>query len=318
MNTRAIATTAHELSASDNVSLIMPKGRQQQRSGYAVQSRKIEEASSIRVGASILQLDHGLYALSVAATDAVASEHAGITLPAVHISEPPSDQASRVQIVASTGEAGCWLGSEGGTVVIKAPRQGGRLLITTYRHRGQRDAAYGVALRRIDTLGSEPIATETEEPAAGAPRRSIKMEVLLHMEGIGDRCMSAEGWVGNRGRKLRIEAFSIYPLERLAPSDIEYRAFGPNGRETPWIGEGKLCGTRGRSLALTGFAVRLAARLRDRFAIEYQGAFFESGLSGPFRDGEPCLARIADDPLEAINLRLFERADQPKFASAQE
>jgi hypothetical protein len=189
------------------------------------------------------------------------------------------------------------------------------VLITTYRHRAQRDAACGVAVRRIDTLGPEPIATGTDEAAMGAPGRSIKMEVLLHIEGIGDRCMSAEGWVGNRGRKLRIEAFSIYPLERLAPSDIEYRAFGPNGRETPWIGEGKLCGTRGRSLALTGFAVRLAARLRDRFAIEYQGAFFESGLSGPFRDGEPCLARIADDPLEAINLRLFERADQATFAS---
>jgi Clostridial hydrophobic W len=134
------------------------------------------------------------------------------------------------------------------------------------------------------------------------------MEALLHIEGTGDCRVPAEGWIGSRGRKLRLEAFSLRPLETFAPGEMEYKAYGPNGRETPWISGGKLCGTRGRGLPLTGFAVRLAADRCDRFGIEYQGAFFESGDVGPTLNGSPCMALLADDPLEAMNLRLFERA----------
>jgi hypothetical protein len=315
VNTRATASTAHNRSDADHASLIVPKGRQEKRSGYAVQSP--EEISSIRVSASILYLDHGLYVLTAARGDAVASEHAGVALPAVHISKPPSDQANGVEIIAPSGDPACWLDSGGGIVIAKAPLDGGSVLITTYQNRGEPGDACRVVVRRIDPPTPELIATSSDKPALVPLRRRIKVEVLLHMEGIGDRRMSANGWVGNCGKKLRIEAFGIHPLERVAPTDIEYRAFGPNGRETPWIGGGKLCGTRGRSLPLTGFAIRLAASVRERFEIEYSGAFFESGLSGPFRDGEPCIARIDDDPLEAIDLHLFERSDPSKSASSQ-
>jgi hypothetical protein len=315
VNTRATGTTAHELPAADNASFIMPKGRQQKRSGHAVQSPKVEDISSIRVIASILHLDHGLYVLTVSGREAVVSEQTGIALPAVHISKPPSDQANGVEIIASSGDPACWLDSKGGMAIVKAPLDGGPVLITSYRHRGEPDDACRVAVRRIDPPTPELTATRNDKPALVPLRRRIKVEILLHMEGIGDRRMSADGWVGNRGRKLRIEAFGIYPMETLAPRDIEYRAFGPNGRETPWIGGGKLCGTRGRSLPLTGFAIRLAAPLRERVEIEYHGAFFESGLSGPFRDGEPCMAGIDDDPLEAIDLHLFELSDPSKFTS---
>jgi hypothetical protein len=315
VNTRATATTARELPAADNTSLIMPKGRRQKRFGHAVQSQKVEEISSISVVASILHLDHGLYVLTVAGRDSVVGEHTGIALPAVHISKPPSDQANGVEIIGSSGDPACWLDSKDGIVIVKAPLNGGPVLITSYRHRDEPSDACRVAVRRIDLSTPELTAIRNDKPALVSFRQRIKVEILLHMEGIGDRRMSADGWVGNRGRKLRIEAFGIYPVERLAPSDIEYRAFGPNGRETPWIGGGKLCGTRGRSLPLTGFAIRLVAPLRERFEIEYHGAFFESGLSGPFRDGEACMAGIDDDPLEAIDLHLFEVSDPSKFTS---
>ncbi len=308
MNTRKLtAEKSNQLSDANDTPLIVVEGGQQKRSSYASRSLRIEEVSSIRVGASILHLDQGLYALSVAATAAVTGEHSGMVLPAVHISRSPSDQASGVEIIASTANSGSWLGSEGGTVVIKAPLRGGSVLITTYEPRGEAGSSREVAVRRVDPPVPELIAPAADEPAPVLLTHDIKMEILLHIEGIGDRRMSAGGWVGNSGKKLRIEAFSIYPFERLAPSEIEYKAYGPNGRETPWIGGGKLCGTRGRSLPLTGFAIRLAARQRDRFEIEYQGAFFESGFSGLFRDGEACMARITDDPLEAINVRLLGR-----------
>jgi hypothetical protein len=59
---------------------------------------------------------------------------------------------------------------------------------------------------------------------------------------------------------------------------------------------------------LTGFAVRLAPHVGDRFDVLYQGAFFESGVAGPHRNGALCISAIADDPLEAINVRVIRRA----------
>jgi hypothetical protein len=56
--------------------------------------------------------------------------------------------------------------------------------------------------------------------------------------------------------------------------------------------------------------VRLAPHLGHRFDVAYEGAFFESGIAGPFRNGELCIPRLADDPLEAINVRVIRRAGQ--------
>jgi hypothetical protein len=273
----------------------------------AGQSPRIAETSNIKTSAKILTFNHGLYALSIAETGAASSEHSGITLPAIHIANPPSDWLGTAEIVAASGDTPLWLGPEGGTVVIKAPLGGGHVLITTYEPDDQPGTPLEVEVRRLDLVPREMAPTGAGEPGSGAITREIKIEILLHIERTGDRRVAAQGWVGNRGKKLRIEAFSIRPLETLAAGDIEYKAFGPNARETPWVRDAKLCGTRGRGLPLTGFAIRLAAHLRDRFDIEYQGAFFESGVSDPTRNGEPCTAKIADDPLEALTLRLTER-----------
>src|SRR5205823_4482915 len=73
---------------------------------------------------------------------------------------------------------------------------------------------------------------------------------------------------------------------------------------------GALCGTRGRRLPLIGFAVRLGSHLSGRFDVIYQGSFFTEGISTPHRNGQPCRAAAPDDPLEAINVRILERATE--------
>ena len=115
---------------------------------------------------------------------------------------------------------------------------------------------------------------------------------------------------------MRIEAFSIRPLEGLLPADIEMKAFLPNGGETPWIPGGVLCGTRGRGLPLTGFAVRVVPQRADRFEVVYQGSFFASGISDTQQNGDACRAAVADDPLEAINVRLIEHLAGPESPGA--
>jgi hypothetical protein len=294
-------------SDTDDSSLEAVNGPPRQTPDEAGQSLRVAELSTLKTTAKILKFDHGLYALSIEQNGGASTEHSGIVLPAIHIANPPSDSLGTAEIVAASGDSTFWLGPEGGTVIVKAPLGGGHVLITTYEPDDQAGIPLEIEVRRLDLPSRELVRAGADEPAPQPLTRDIKTEILLHIERAGDRRVAAQGWVGNRGKKLRIEGFSIRPLETLAAGDIEYKAFGPNMRETPWVSDARLCGTRGRGLALTGFAIRLAAHLRDRFDVEYQGSFFESGISDPSHNGEPCTPRISDDPLEALNLRLTER-----------
>jgi hypothetical protein len=49
-----------------------------------------------------------------------------------------------------------------------------------------------------------------------------------------------------------------------------------------------------------------------RFEVIYQGSFFAGGISQMHQNGDPCRAATADDPLEAINVRLVERGVDPQ------
>ncbi len=253
------------------------------------------------------RLDEGLYALTVGATDATDASPSGLALPATCIAAAPAEDGLPVTVI-TRDEAPGWVGAEGGAVVVRVPPGGGNVLVT----------AYGVAedarlpqiqILDIDSLGKPEGAAI---PAAAPPRiaagREIASELILHIERHGDRRFRSQGWAGNPGQRLRVEGFAIRPLDIIAPGDLEYMAHGPGGRQTPWVTDAKLCGTRGRGLPLTGFAIRLAAPLRDRFDVVYEGYFFDSGVIGPARNGEPCQPAAIDDPLAALRLRVIERA----------
>jgi hypothetical protein len=256
--------------------------------------------------ATLLWLEQGLYALQIGETVCPSEKFTGLRLPLIHLAVPPGGKDRQVKILGSSREDEAWFGREGGTVIVKAPSEGGHVFVTAYSLPGRAVRVPHVEVRRIDGrlsngIGSSGLLDKPEE---------VRTELVLHVERLGDKRFPGQGWVGNRGKGLRIEAFSIRPTEVLAACDIEFKALGPKGRQTPWVTDAKLCGTRGQGLPLTGFAVRLAPRIADRFDAVYQGAFFESGVVGPFRNGELCVAPIADDPLEAINLQLTRRVSQ--------
>jgi hypothetical protein len=276
-----------------------------QRSGFTDRIPLLKTASSSdepAANAVLLWLHQGLYALEVGEMHCGSGEVSGLSVPLVQIAVPPSGEHPHVKILDSSREE-AWFGQDGGTLVLKAPPEGGYLFVTAYGLPGEAIPAPRLEIRRLD--GSRPNGAESggliDEP------NEIRTELILHLERLGDKRFLGQGWVGNRGKKLRIEAFSIRPIEVLAARDIEFKALGPKGRQTPWVTDAKLCGTRGQGLPLTGFAVRLAPAIADQFDAVYQGAFFESGIVGPFRNGELCVAPIADDPLEAINLQVTRR-----------
>jgi hypothetical protein len=287
-------------------------------------SPSVREPQSVAVTTvRMLRVDEGLYALRVDEIAGNLGEIAGMVVPVAQISAPFSEDGNGVEIVATFPGRGPWLGKDGGTVILRSPIGGGHLIVTVYGDPGQHASELSLDLRRLDGPGN---GTETRGPGAArstrapppalAGGRDIPAEILLHIERAGDRLFPGRGWVGALGRRMRIEAFSIRPLEQLLPADIEMKGFLPNGAETPWVPGGQLCGTRGRGLPLIGFAVRVVPQQTDRFEVVYQGSFFAGGISQLHQNGDPCRAAAADDPLEAINVRLIERGAEPEGSAA--
>jgi len=265
----------------------------------------------------MLRVDEGLYALRIGTIAGDLGEIAGMVVPVAQVSAPFAEDGNGVEIVASFPRRGPWLEKAGGTVILRSPTGGGLVIVTVYGGSEEEASELALDLQRLDGPGHGVAATgrTDAQPTAGTPAaaeaRDVPTEILLHIERAGDRLFPGRGWVGALGRRMRIEAFSIRPLERLVPADIEMKGFLPNGGETPWVPGGVLCGTRGRGLPLTGFAVRVVAQRAERFEVVYQGSFFAGGISQMQQNGAPCQATTPDDPLEAINVRLIERAVDP-------
>jgi hypothetical protein len=267
----------------------------------------------------MLRVDEGLHALRIGEIAGNPDEIAGMVLPVAQVSAPFAEDGNGVEIIASFPRKGPWLDRAGGTVILRSPTGGGLVIVTVYGGSEQQAGELALDLQRLDGPRSEVAEggqTAAQPTAAAAPRsaeaRDVPTEILLHIERAGDRLFPGRGWVGALGRRMRIEAFSIRPLERLVPADIEMKGFLPNGGETPWIPGGVLCGTRGRGLPLIGFAVRVVPQRAEQFEVSYQGSFFAGGISPVHQNGAPCRAATADDPLEAINVRLAERIVDPE------
>ena len=315
MRTRAQAKEAAAAGEADAPAL---KGRGRARTELAqadtARDGVAAAAQSVAVTAvRMVGLDEGLYALRVGEIDGTADEVAGMTVPAAQVGAPFAEDGNGVEIVAAFPGRGPWIGREGGTVILRSPPGGGYIVVTAYGHPDQSAVSLALDLSRLDRPsaadeeGARSTTTSAGVAGSQAQGQEVPTEILLHIERAGDRLFPGRGWVGALGRKLRIEAFSIRPLARIAPADIEFKGFLPRGGETQWVQGGVICGTRGRRLPLIGFAVRMAPQLSGRFDVIYQGSFFGGGISSPYRNGQPCRAATADDPLEAINLRIVER-----------
>ena len=244
-----------------------------------------EEATVI---ASVISLSPGLFSVHIEPLST--AFQAIVALPPIHISRFPAPDCGDAEILDEDGFGEPWLGSSGGVVAVRSPPDGGAVIVTVFGPPGSQPALPVIRVARLQ--------------GAAAPQREIPTEILLHVERLGDRRFSGQDWVGGRGRRLRVEGISITPLEGLPPRDLEYQGIQPGGVVTPWVSGAQFCGSRGRRTPLTGFAVRLAPHVRDRFDIVYSGSFINSGVAGPQFNGEPCCSPSPEDPLEAMTIRI--------------
>lgn len=280
--------------------------------------------NALSASVQVLPLPIGFYMFSVVAAPGVSDTTASrLQLPAIHVALGPGVDQASVDFMGASKSSGCWLFSKGDVLLVRVSERGTTLVITSVRTPGE--DALSIRVEKLGgerLLGSAGVVAESDgrvmthssmavddgPVVANFSGDHVPLRVMTHIRTRGDSQFSDEVWAGRLGTGLWIEAFSILPIEGLSEHDIEYKGLTSSGFETPWLSAGATCGTKGMSVPLIGFAVRLRpSDITAELDCEYSGYFQSGTTSGPMRHGAPCRSAMNSDPLEGISIRITRR-----------
>ena len=245
-----------------------------------------------------MTLTPGFYAITVIRGGA-RQRPGQMALPAILVSTPPGSEAN-AQILSS--HAGGWLTRAGDTVMLKVSGDT-PVLLTSYKDAQAPNDTLDIQFSRVD--GPAPGVAAAVQ-AASLPIPTV--EILAHVQRLGDQRYESGAWVGAPGRHMAIEGFAIAPGAGIAAHELEYKAVTSQGWETPWTPAGQYCGTRQQATPLIGFAVRLTGQAAQRFDVQYEASFVNGGRSGPVRNGAPCRSDVIGASLDGILLTFSGKA----------
>jgi hypothetical protein len=279
-----------------------------------VGSGLIESSGLVESSARILLLRSGFYVFNLLPPDRE------------RLVNPPSSGTSSVEICAAPGSASLriaklsggddpWLPS-GQAVFVSVPAEGATALLTGFRARAPEAAPIEVEVRRLDRnnrgdsappIDSERLVLGLMPQTAAGIAGIVQPEARAVLRGAGEvRFLDAE-WIGRLGRGLSIESFSLFPRAPLS-APIEYKALTADGEETAWTASGAACAPESGTAPLIGFSLRQVPGSRAPiFDCEYSGYFQSGAISGPARNGAPCLSPTLNDPLEGMRVRMVPR-----------
>jgi GT2 family glycosyltransferase/glycosyltransferase involved in cell wall biosynthesis len=301
---------------------------------------------ALAASVQVLPMPAGFYLFSVTTAAPGTAHGDAMSLPALHVSVGPGVPATQVEFVAGQTDRGNWLFAAEDLLVAKVKGAGVTLVLTSVR------AADGRALAiKVERLGASAtsLAEAVAQPAAAvaapnaatatAPPRPangahpvpvaaraesarvagrIPLQVSAHISTRGDVSFTDPDWVGRLAPGQWIESFAVEPLERLAARDLEYKGLTGSGFETPWISDGKICGTKAMATPLIGFALRFRPSAATvAYDCEYSGYFKSGIIVGPLRNGAPCRSTVANDPLEGLRVQIVQRAGAATKAAGQ-
>jgi len=281
----------------------------------------------------VLPLLPGLYLFSVKSATPAADRGSGVLrLPAMHVGLGPGVRSEQVEFVAGPSTEGAWLFARGDVLVARVNGAGATLVLTSVRapsgdvlsieverleSRLQTVEAPAVAERPVELPGlaahepdtDSPVMSATSAVAESPEGGTIPLQIKTHIRARGDMNFAGASWAGRVAPGLWVESFSVQPLQHLSPHDVEYKGLTGTGFETPWLSDDQNCGTKGMSVPLVGFAVRLRPSLETAlYDCEYSGYFQSGTIVGPLRNGAPCRSTVANDPLEGVQIRFVKRA----------
>ena len=256
-------------------------------------SRKRTDLES---NATFLTFESGLYAIDFRAPAGSMSD-VGLPLPCARL-EPVIMPASPGRAFVSMTPEGGWLsrGTAAAHILVVGGRAGA--VLTIYRPTDGTPMPE-VHFRSVVTAAA---AKPPPPPVPAQAEPGAVLQVMVHLEGQGDRTERAGVWAGDTGGQRSIEGFRLTLPAGMPASELEYQGIMGEDWRTPWFEAGAFCGSRGLQLPLLGFCLRLVGDAADRFECRASGQFARHGVVGPVGNGEDCHAD--NMPLTAMMVEL--------------
>jgi hypothetical protein len=138
-------------------------------------------------------------------------------------------------------------------------------------------------------------------------RREVELNVLVHLQDIGDRIFRENEFAGTRGQSRRLEGFQLRIDPPIANLSMRYMAHLQNTGDVPFVNEGQFVGTRGQSRRLEGFAIELTGAQAANFNVFYMAHLQNTGDTGFFQNGQFCGTRGQSRRVEGILVRIDRR-----------
>ena len=268
----------------------------------AAQPSAAGRITELRVSANLMALETGVYCVFPAPGSRSPDPATG--LPGVRITRCPGMAGRPEAVSISTFREDGWLDNTAALVrVTDGPAQ---VLVTIYQMAGQiADSAPRLQVLR---LAGDPAVAASAPPVPEVKER--EPDVMAHIQAVGDLPGQFGEWIGKRGSRAWIEGFGITDKGRIAPGDIEYQGVLGRGWLSPWVDNGKFCGSRGMALPLLGLNVRLKGAAAKEYTMRYSATFIDGSAVGPIEEGTACEAPGLA-AMESFLLELVPRAERP-------
>lgn len=262
--------------------------------------------TELRVSANLMTLDTGVYCVFPAPGSRSPDPATG--LPGVRITRCPGMAGRPEAVSISTFRDDGWLDNTAALVrVTDGPAQ---VLVTIYQAAGQ--PAENAPRLQVLRLAGDPAVAGSDAAAPAAKERDA--DVMAHIQGAGDIPGQFGEWIGKRGSRAWIEGFGLSDKGPIAPGDVEYQGVLGRGWLSPWVDNGKFCGSRGMALPLLGLNVRLKGAAAKEYTVRYSATFIDGSAVGPVEEGVACEAPGLA-ALESFLIELVPKSDHSESAT---
>jgi hypothetical protein len=257
-------------------------GSSAQPGADAAQSSAAGRITELRVSANLMALETGVYCVFPAPGSRSPDPATG--LPGVRITRCPGIVGRPEAVSISTFRDDGWLDNT--AALVRVTDGSAQVLVTIYQAAGQ-PGEHAPRLQVLRLAGDPGVASA--EAAAPAPKER-EPDVMAHIQGAGDVPGQFGEWIGKRGSRAWIEGFGISDKGPITPGDVEYQGVLGRGWLSPWVDNGKFCGSRGMALPLLGLNVRLKGAAAKEYTVRYSATFIDGSAVGPVEEGNACEA----------------------------
>ena len=132
----------------------------------------------------------------------------------------------------------------------------------------------------------------------------VGLNVLVHIERVGDHQFHEHEFAGTRGKALRLEAFALEIKPPIPGLGMRYLAHIQGSGDTPWVTEGEWVGARGSGLRIEGLAIELTGPEAPNYSVYYKAHIERVGDTQEFSNGEFCGRRGSGMRMEGIEIHI--------------